>query len=186
MQGVVYDDLRVESCKYISDLGTPGVAIGGLSVGESKEDMYRIMETLAPHLPVERPHYLMGVGTPEDLVEGIARGIDMMDCVLPTRLARHGVAFSQFGNCKITNAKYELEKTGIPVHPELSTMVSREYSLGYLKHLYAAGESLAGILVSMHNIEYLMNIAKKSREAILAGEFELFRKRFWSEMNIAK
>lgn len=186
MQGVVYDDLRVESCKYISDLGTPGVAIGGLSVGESKEDMYRIMETLAPHLPVERPHYLMGVGTPEDLVEGIARGIDMMDCVLPTRLARHGVAFSQFGNCKITNAKYELEKTGIPVHPELSTMVSREYSLGYLKHLYTAGESLAGILVSMHNIEYLMNIAKKSREAILVGEFELFRKRFWSEMNIAK
>jgi queuine tRNA-ribosyltransferase len=161
MQWVIYDDLRVESCKYISDLDTPGVAIGGLSVGESKEDMYRIMDVLAPHLPLSKPHYLMGVGTPEDLVEWIARGIDMMDCVLPTRLARHGVAFSQFGNCKITNAKYELEKTGIPVHPELSTEVSRTYSLGYLKHLYAAGESLAGILVSQHNIEYLVNIAKK-------------------------
>jgi queuine tRNA-ribosyltransferase len=184
MQGVVYDDLRVESCKYISDLDTPGVAIGGLSVGESKEDMYRIMDVLAPHLPVSKPHYLMGVGTPEDLVEWIARGIDMMDCVLPTRLARHGVAFSQFGNCKITNAKYELEKIGIPVHPELATEVSRTYSLGYLKHLYTAGESLAGILVSQHNIEYLVNIAKKSREAILAGEFENFRKRFFSEMNV--
>ncbi len=186
MQGVVYDDLRVESCRYISDLDTPGVAIGGLSVGESKEDMYRILDILAPHLPRAKPHYLMGVGTPEDLVEGIARGIDMMDCVLPTRLARHGVAFSQFGNCKITNAKYALEKSGIPVHPELSTMVSRTYSLGYLKHLYTAGESLAGQLVSMHNIEYLVNIVRRSREAILAGEFELFRKRFWSEMNIGK
>ena len=186
MQGVIYDDLRVESCKYISDLDTPGVAIGWLSVGESKEDMYRIMDVLAPHLPYSKPHYLMGVGTPEDLVEGIARGIDMMDCVLPTRLARHGVAFSQFGNCKITNAKYALEKSGIPVHPELSTMVSRTYSLGYLKHLYTAGESLAGMLVSMHNIEYLVNIARKSREAILAGEFEKFRKRFWNEMNVSR
>ena len=183
---MIYDDLRVESCKYISDLDTPGVAIGGLSVGESKEDMYRIMDILAPHLPPTKPHYLMGVGTPEDLVEGIARGIDMMDCVLPTRLARHGVAFSQFGNCKITNAKYALEKSGIPIHPELSTMVSRTYSLGYLKHLYTAGESLAGQLVSMHNIEYLVNITKKSREAILRGEFEIFRKRFWNEMNVGK
>ena len=183
MQWVIYDDLRVESCKYISDLGTPWVAIGGLSVGESKEDMYRILDILAPHLPKEKPHYLMGVGTPEDLVEGIARGIDMMDCVLPTRLARHGVAFSMYGNCKITNAKYELEKSGIPVHPELSTMVSRTYSLGYLKHLYTAGESLAWQLVSMHNIEYLVNIARASREAILRGEFESFRRRWWGEMN---
>ena len=186
MQGVVYDDLRIDSCKYITDLDTPWVGIWGLSVGESKEDMYRTLDILALHLPQSKPHYLMGVGTPEDLVEGIARGIDMMDCVLPTRLARHGVAFSQFGNCKITNAKYELEKSGIPVHPELSTMVSRTYSLGYLKHLYTAWESLAWQLVSMHNLEYLINIARKSREAILIGEFELFRKRFWSEMNINK
>ncbi len=186
IQWVVFDDLRVESCKYISDLDTPGIAIGGLSVGESKEDMYRILDVLAPILPVDKPHYLMGVGTPEDLVEGIARGIDMMDCVLPTRLARHGVAFSMYGNCKITNAKYALETSGIPVHPELSTIVSREYSLGYLKHLYTAGESLAGMLVSMHNIEYLTNIARKSREAILAGEFEAFRQKFFSEMNLKK
>ena len=155
-------------------------------MGESKEDMYRIMDVLAPHLPISKPHYLMGVGTPEDLVEGIARGIDMMDCVLPTRLARHGVAFSMYGNCKITNAKYEHEKSGIPVHPELSTMVSRTYSLGYLKHLYTAGEALAGQLVSMHNLEYLINIARKSREAILQGRFEEFRKRFWKDMNITE
>jgi queuine tRNA-ribosyltransferase len=184
MQGVVYDDLRTESCRYISELDTPGVAIGGLSVGESKEDMYRTLDILSPILPVEKPHYLMGVGTPEDLVEGIARGIDMMDCVLPTRLARHGVAFSMYGNCKITNAKYALESGGIPVHPELATTVSRTYSLGYLKHLYTAWESLAGMLVSMHNIEYLLNIARKSREAILAGRFDEFRKRFWREMNV--
>lgn len=184
IQWVIYDDLRVESCKYVSSLDTPGIAIGGLSVWESKEDMYRILDVLAPILPVDKPHYLMGVGTPEDLVEGIARGIDMMDCVLPTRLARHGVAFSMYGNCKITNAKYKLEKSWIPVHPELATTVSRSYSLGYLKHLYTAGESLAGMLVSMHNIEYLLNIARLAREAILAGRFAEFRKKFWSEMNV--
>lgn len=184
IQGVVYDDLRTASCQYISELDTPGIAIGGLSVGESKEDMYRTLDVLAPILPVEKPHYLMGVGTPEDIVEGVARGIDIFDCVLPTRLARHGVAFSMYGNCKITNAKYALENSGIPVHPELATSVSRSYSLGYLRHLFQAEEMLAGQLVSMHNIEYLINIAKKSREAILAGQFDAFRKKFWNEMNI--
>ncbi len=98
---MVYDDLRAESCEFIKSLDTPGIAIGGLSVGESKEDMYRILDVLAPILPPDKPHYLMGVGTPEDLVEGIARGIDMMDCVLPTRIGRHGEAFSSYGNLKI-------------------------------------------------------------------------------------
>jgi queuine tRNA-ribosyltransferase len=133
--------------------------------------MYHILDVLSPILPVEKPHYLMGVGTPEDLVEGIARGIDMFDCVLPTRLARHGVAFSSLGNCKITNARYSLEPSGIPCDPELATTVSQTYSLGYLHHLYRSGEMLASMLVSMHNIEYLGNVTRKAREAILAGRF---------------
>ncbi len=98
---MVYDDLRALSCEYIKSLDLPGIAIGGLSVGESKEDMYRILDVLAPILPTQKPHYLMGVGTPEDLVEGIARGIDMFDCVLATRIGRHGEAFSSYGNIKI-------------------------------------------------------------------------------------
>lgn len=143
------------------------MAIGGLSVGESKPDMLRILDTIAPHLPPSKPHYLMGLGTPEDLVEGIHRGIDMFDCVLPTRLGRHGVVFSSRGNIKITNEKYKLEKSGIYTAPELSTMVSRTYSLGYLSHLVKVGEVLGGQLLSLHNLEFLLNITKCAREAII-------------------
>jgi queuine tRNA-ribosyltransferase len=178
-QGVVYPDLRVESVKFIADLPTVGMAIGGLSVGETKEEMLSVLDAIAPHLPTEKPHYLMGVGTPEDLVEGIARGIDMFDCVLPTRLGRHEVAMSSFGNIKVSNEKYALEKSGIPMLPEFETHVSRTYSLGYLRHLIKAGELLAGQLLSLHNLEYLITLAKKAREAILAGEYEAFRRRFW-------
>jgi len=123
----------------------------------------------------------MGVGTPEDLIEGIARGIDMFDCVLPTRLGRHGVAFSSIGNIKMTNEKYKLDHGTIPCDPELATDVSRNYTLGYLRHLFMAGEALGGQLLSLHNLEFLINIAKRSREHILAGTFESFRKKFWEE-----
>lgn len=180
-QGVIYDDLRVESVKYISDLDLPGVAIGGLSVGESKEDMLRILDTIAPHLPASKPHYLMGLGTPEDLIEGIYRGIDMFDCVLPTRLGRHGVAYTSRGNIKVTNEQYATEKEGIYTTPEFSTMVSRTYSLGYLRHLLKTGEILGGQLLSLHNLEFLLNLSREARWAILAGEYEQFRKKFWSE-----
>ena len=107
---MIYDDLRVESVRFIRELPTLGMAIGGLSVGESKEDMIRILDAIAPELPEEKPHYLMGLGTPEDLVEGIYRGIDMFDCVLPTRLGRHSVAFSSYGNIKVTAERFSLEK----------------------------------------------------------------------------
>ncbi|MBC7503595.1 tRNA guanosine(34) transglycosylase Tgt [Candidatus Gracilibacteria bacterium] len=180
IQGVVYDDLRVESCEFISSLDTPGIAIGGLSVGESKEDMYRILDVLAPILPVNKPHYLMGVGTPEDLVEGIARGIDMMDCVLPTRIGRHGEAFSSYGNLKIGGEKYKFSSEKIPMLPGYETQISKRYSLGYLRHLINVGEATGGVLLSLHNLEYLLLIAKKSRQAILAGKFEEFRAEFWS------
>lgn len=132
----------MESVRFIRELPTLGMAIGGLSVGESKEDMLRILDVIAPELPPEKPRYLMGVGTPEDLIEGIYRGIDMFDCVLPTRLGRHGVVFTSFGNLKINLAKHELEKSGIPMKPGFETTVSRNYSLGYLRHLMKTGESL--------------------------------------------
>lgn len=180
-QGVIYDDLRIDSVKYVSDLDMPGVAIGGLSVGESKPDMIRILDAIAPHLPSSKPHYLMGLGTPEDLIEGIYRGIDMFDCVLPTRLGRHGVAYTSRGNIKVTNEKYRLEKEGIYTRPEYSTMVSRTYSLGYLRHLFKVGEMLAGQLVSLHNLEFLLNLSREARKAIIEGRYEAFRKDFWSE-----
>lgn len=180
IQGVVFDDLRRESCEFITALDLPGIAIGGLSVGESKEDMYRILDVLAPILPANKPHYLMGVGTPEDLVEAIARGIDMMDCVLPTRIGRHGEAFSSYGNIKIGGEKHKFSQDKIPMLPGFETQVSKRYSLGYLRHLVNVGEATGGVLLSLHNLEYLLLIAKKSRQAILAGKFEEFRSEFWS------
>ncbi len=180
IQGVVFDDLRRESCEFIKALDLPGIAIGGLSVGESKEDMYRILDVLAPILPENKPHYLMGVGTPEDLIEGIARGIDMMDCVLPTRIGRHGEAFSSYGNIKIGGEKYKFSQDKIPMLPGFETQISKRYSLGYLRHLVNVGETTGGVLLSLHNLEYLLLIAKKSRKAILVGKFEVFRSEFWS------
>ncbi len=180
VQWVVYDDLRRESCEFIKSLDLPGIAIGGLSVGESKEDMYRILDVLAPILPVEKPHYLMGVGTPEDLVEGIARGIDMMDCVLPTRIGRHGEAFSSYGNLKIGGEKYKYSQEKIPMLPEHETAVSKRYALGYLRHLVNVWEATWGLLLSLHNLEYLLLLAKDARRHILEGKFETFRERFWS------
>ena len=181
IQWVVYDDLRAESAKFIASLDTPGVAIGGLSVGESKEDMYRILDVLEPLLPKNKPHYLMGVGTPEDLIESIARGIDMMDCVLPTRIGRHGEVFTSYGNLKIGNEKYKYSQEKIPMADGFETNVSKKYSLWYLRHLMNVGESTGWALLSLHNIEYLLLLAKKCREAILIGKFEIFRKEFWKD-----
>jgi queuine tRNA-ribosyltransferase len=141
--------------------------------------MLRILDAIAPELPAHKPHYLMGVGTPEDLVEGIYRGIDMFDCVLPTRLGRHGVAFTSYGNLKIPVAKHEKVQTGIPMKPGFETMVSKNYSLGYLRHLIKAGESLGGQLLSLHNLEYLIKISQAAREAILKGEYAAFRESFY-------
>lgn len=181
IQGVVFDDLRIESAKFIADLDTPWVAVGGLSVGESKSDMYRTLDVLEPFLPKNKPHYLMGVGTPEDLVEGIARGIDMFDCVLPTRIGRHGEVFTSYGNLKIGNEKYKFSTEKIPMESGFETSVSIRYSLGYLRHLINVGEATGGLLLSLHNIEFLLLIAKKSREAILKWEFENFYKNFWEK-----
>ena len=181
IQWVIYEDLRRESAKFLSELDTPGIAIGWLSVWESKEDLLRILDVLSPILPENKPHYLMWLGTPEDLIEWIYRGIDMFDCVLPTRLGRHGVAFTSYGNIKLTNKKYEHEKSGIPIDPELSTYVSRTYSLGYLRHLLHTWELLGGQLLSLHNLEFLLNITSKAREYILNWQYETFRNKFWEK-----
>jgi queuine tRNA-ribosyltransferase len=186
IQWVIYDDLRAESAKFIASLDTPWVAIGWLSVGESKDDMYRILDVLEPLLPRDKPHYLMGVGTPEDLIEWIARGIDMMDCVLPTRIGRHGEVFTSYGNLKIGNEKYKYSQEKISMAPGLETLVSKKYSLGYLRHLINVGEATGWALLSLHNLEYLLLLAKKSREAILAGKFQEFREKFWEKYPKAK
>lgn len=179
VQWVIYEDLRRESCEFIKSLDLPGIAIGGLSVWESKEDMLRILDVLAPILPEEKPHYLMWVGTPEDLVEGIARGIDMFDCVLPTRIGRHGEVFTSFGNLKIGNEKYKMSQEKIPMLPGYETKISKRYSLGYLRHLINVGEATGGVLLSLHNIEFLLLLAQGARQAILEGTFQDFRKEFW-------
>ena len=179
IQGVVYDDLRAESGEYINSLDLPGIAIGWLSVGESKELMYHTLDVLAPIIDVNKPHYLMWVGTPEDLVEWIYRGIDMFDCVLPTRIARHGVAMTSYGNLKISHERYREDHGTIPMKPGEETLISRKYSLAYLRHLFKAWESLAGTLMSLHNLEYLHIITKKARKAIIDGKYEEFRKEFY-------
>lgn len=180
IQGVIFDDLRKESAKYISDLDTPGVAIGGLSVGETKHDMYHILDVVSPILPKNKPRYLMGVGTPEDFIEAVARGIDMMDCVLPTRIGRHGEVFTSFGNMKIGNEKYKFSQEKIPMLAGFETRISQKYSLGYLRHLINVNEATGGLLLSLHNIEYLLILSQKARESILMGTFSEFYQNFWA------
>lgn len=184
IQWVVYDDLRKESAKFLSSLDTPWIAIGWLSVWESKEDLLRVLDIVSPLLPENKPHYLMWLGTPEDLIEWIYRWIDMFDCVLPTRLWRHWVAFSSYWNMKITNLKYEREKWWIPIDEELATYVSKHYSLWYLRHLFHVGEFLWWQLLSLHNLEFLINISKVARKYIEKWEYSKFRERFWSNYKL--
>lgn len=178
IQWVIYEDLRRESAEFVSSLNTDWIAIWWLSVWESKEDLLRVLDIICPILPKNKPRYLMWLGTPEDLIEWIYRWIDMFDCVLPTRLWRHWVAFSSTWNIKITNKKFEYEQSGIPVDPELSTHVSRNYSLWYLRHLCHVWEFLWWQLLSLHNLEFLLNITKKSREHINNWTYEQFRANF--------
>ncbi len=178
-QWVIYDDLRIESAKFISNLDCPGIAIWGLSVGESKEDMYRTLDVIEPVLAKEKPRYLMGVWTPEDLIEWIYRWIDMFDCVLPTRLWRHGVAFSSIWNIKIKNEKHKLSKE--PIDTTCDCKVCKNYSRWYLRHLIAENEMYWMSLLSYHNLYFLVNLAKKARQAILENKFKEFRNDFWKK-----
>lgn len=178
VQGVIYDDLRVESAKFMADLDLPGIAIGGLSVGENKEDMYRILDVVHPHLPADKIHYLMGVGSPEDLVEGVARGIDLFDCVLPTRLARHGTFWTETGRHNLKNKKFEQQLD--PLQKNCLCSTCKTTSTSYIRHLLMENEITALRLLTIHNLHFLLDLMQQIREHINAGTFESFRKKFTS------
>lgn len=170
VQGGVFPELRERSAAFISSLGFSGHAIGGLSVGESKEQMLAAIEVVNAVLPADKPRYLMGVGTPYDLIEGIRRGVDMFDCVLPTRLARHSAAQTLSGRMNLMNAQYARDER--PIDEACTCYACRYYSRAYLRHLIRAREMLGATLISIHNIHTLFNLAVTLREAILQGSFE--------------
>ncbi len=172
VQGGMFEDLRDQSVQELTRIGFDGYAIGGLSVGEPKEDMARILAHTAPKLPTDRPRYLMGVGTPEDLVFAVGQGIDMFDCVMPTRNARHGVLFTRYGDLRIKNARHRLDAG--PLDPSCDCYTCRNYSRAYLHHLFRAGESLAGRLNTIHNLHYYQTLMAEMRAAIEAGRYAEF------------
>ena len=176
VQGGTFPELRQKSAELTVALGFEGYAIGGLSVGEAPESMYNIVESTAPLLPADRPRYLMGVGTPIDLVESVARGIDMFDCVMPTRNARNGQLFTSEGPLNIKNAQYA-EDDG-PVDPACGCYTCRTFSRAYLRHLYVAGEMTGGTLNTLHNLSFYLDTMRRIREAIAFGRFEEFRQGF--------
>jgi len=167
IQGGMYEDLRDESLAGLDDIGFDGMAIGGLSVGEPKEDMTRILAHVAPKMPAHKPRYLMGVGTPEDLVRSVTAGIDMFDCVMPTRNARNGHLFTRFGDVKIKNARYKMD-TG-PLDPSCSCYTCTQFTRSYLHHLFRNGEILGGMLNTIHNLHFYQTIMAEMRAAIEAG-----------------
>jgi queuine tRNA-ribosyltransferase len=176
VQGGVFQDLRDESAAQTVSIGFEGYAIGGLSVGEPADVMYAVAESTARRLPADQPRYLMGTGTPEDLVECVARGIDMFDCVLPTRNARNGQLFTSQGRINIKNARYA-EDDG-PADPACGCETCRRYSRAYLRHLFMAGEITSATLNTLHNLTFYLDTMRKIRDAIAFGSFEKFRQEF--------
>lgn len=172
-QGSVYEDLRRQSLERLVEIGFEGYAIGGLSVGEEKQRMYDITEFIAPQLPADKPRYLMGVGTPEDLIECVARGVDMFDCVMPTRNARNGQVFTSRGKMNIRNAKFARDER--PLDEECECAVCRRYSRAYVRHLYNCGEILAATLCSYHNLAFYLDSMRRIRQSMALGEFARFR-----------
>jgi len=176
VQGGMFESLRDESLAGLKEIGFHGYAIGGLSVGEPKEDMLRILSHVAPRLPKEAPRYLMGVGTPEDLVQGVASGIDMFDCVMPTRNARNGWLFTRFGDVKIRNAKYRDDTR--PLDSSCHCHTCKNFSLSYLHHLQRANEITGARLNTIHNLHFYLTIMAEMREAIASGTFDAWRANF--------
>ena len=172
-QGCCYDDLRVEHMKQIRELDLDGYAIGGLAVGEPTEVMYDIIEAVEPYMPKDKPRYLMGVGTPSNIIEGVARGVDFFDCVMPARNARHGKLFTWQGSLNIKNAKYKLDDR--PIDPACDCPVCRRFSRAYLRHLFTAEEMLGMRLAVMHNLYFYNKLTRRIRESLDAGCFADFR-----------
>lgn len=176
VQGAGHLNLRKESLNRTTEIGFDGYAIGGLSVGEEKSVMYDVIEFLAPQMPKDAPRYLMGVGTPEDLIEAVQRGVDMFDCVLPTRNGRTGAAFTLGGKINIRNAQYATDEA--PLDARCQCSVCRRYSKAYLRHLYQAKEMLAATLISHHNLAFFLDLMRQIRQAIKLSSFAEFRREF--------
>jgi len=176
VQGGMFENLRQESLDALVELDLPGYAVGGVSVGEPKEEMQRIMAHTPHRLPAHKPRYLMGVGTPEDLVEGVAAGVDLFDCVMPTRNARNGHMFTRFGDLKIRNARYKTEDQ--PVDTTCTCYTCKNFSRAYMHHLDRCGEMLGPMLSSIHNLHYYLNLMQEVRDALDAGRFGEFSAQF--------
>ena len=179
VQGGMFEDLRDESLAGLNEMDFDGIAIGGLSVGEPKEDMMRVLSHVGPRLPAHKPHYLMGVGTPEDLVAGVAAGIDMFDCVMPTRNARNGWLFTRFGDLKLKNARHK-DDTG-PLDPTCGCYACRNFSRAYLHHLQRAGEILGARLNTIHNLHYYLDLMRQMRAALESDTFAAFVAQFHAD-----
>jgi queuine tRNA-ribosyltransferase len=176
VQGGMFEHLRDESLAGLEEIDFPGIAIGGLSVGEPKEDMMRMLAHVGPNLPANKPHYLMGVGTPEDLVAGVANGIDMFDCVMPTRNARNGWLFTRYGDLKLRNSRYRNDLD--PVEAGCHCPTCRQFSRAYLHHLQRVNEILGARLNTVHNLHFYLGLMQEARAAIGASRFEAFRRDF--------
>ena len=181
VQGGMFADLRQQSAEELVEIGFDGYAVGGLSVGEGPDLMYEMMEQTLPHLPAEAPRYIMGVGTPENLVEAVSRGADMFDCVMPTRNARNGVLFTSFGKISIKQAQYREDQQ--PIDPQCNCYVCRNYSRAYLRHLYQSNEILASVLNTHHNLHYYLNLMSDMRQALDNDAFTDFKKEFYRNRN---
>ena len=176
VQGGMFEALREESVAKLAAMDFPGYSIGGVSVGEPKAEMQRIVAHTPHRLPTHKPRYLMGVGTPEDLVEGVAAGVDMFDCVMPTRNARNGHLFTRFGDLKIRNARHRMDE--LPIDESCTCTTCRRFSRAYLHHLDRCGEMLGPMLASLHNLHYYLNLMREVREALDAGRFGVFAAQF--------
>ncbi len=179
VQGGMYEDLRKQSAAEVTELDLPGYAVGGLSVGEPKDIMYEVLDYTVPLLPKDRPRYLMGVGSPDALIEGVIRGIDMFDCVLPTRIARNGTAMTRFGKVVVRNAQYARDFE--PIDSTCDCYACRNYSRAYIRHLLKAEEILALRLMTIHNLHFLQNIMKEIRQAIQEDRLPEYRQKFFNE-----
>jgi queuine tRNA-ribosyltransferase len=181
VQGGIFDDLRGMSARTLAGMDFPGYAIGGLSVGESKEDTYHTLEVVTPLLPADKPRYLMGVGTIEDLIHGVSRGVDLFDCVLPTRIARHGAALTRAGQINIRNAIYERDDQ--PLDPHCNCYACQHFTRAYIRHLARSKEILAATLLSIHNLKILIQLTEEIRAAILDGSFQSYAADTLSRLN---
>ena len=179
VQGAVFPDLREQSARFLTDVGFDGYAIGGLSVGETKEQMHTALEVVTPILPADQPRYLMGVGTPEDLIECVARGVDMFDCVLPTRTARNGSALTRTGRINLRNARFADDAA--PIETDCTCYACTHFSRAYVRHLATTNEILGHHLLTVHNLHLMLTIAREIREAVLEKRFQVYREMFWSD-----